>query len=321
MTERTSLPDLAARGPHHVGVRTVEIDDADNAGRRLPIDVWYPAQDGVEERAEHPFGQVHRAAPDAPPASGSFPLVAFSHGNSGLSRQSTFLTTHLASHGFVVTAPDHTGNTFFEMLELDEQQRKAVHFAARKTRPRDLGAAIDVALAGAPGIDPGRIYALGHSYGGWTAFKMPAADERVRAVCGLAPASEPFVGRKAFAPGELPLAVPSLIVAGIEDVLVDLETSVRPLAERMAAPTRLLGIEATDHFHFCDGVPLLHGIHEKNVRRDQPRPTKPLAELLPEQRIQRILCGVVTAFFVSVEDAGPDPRDLADFDRAIRVLA
>jgi len=320
MAHRTSLKNLAERGPCPVGVLTVEIDDDANAGRRVPVDVWYPAQHAGAERAEHPFGQVHRAAPDAPPATGRFPLVAFSHGNSGSRRQSTFLTTHLASHGFVVTAPDHTGNTFFEMLELDEAQRKTVHFEARHNRPRDLGAAIDLALARVPSSDPGRIYALGHSYGGWTAFKMPAADARVRAVCGLAPASEPFVGRKAFAPGELPLAVPSLIVAGIEDVLVDLETSVRPLAGRLAAPTRLVAIEATDHFHFCDGVPLLHGMHEKNVRPDQPRPTQPLAELLPEERIHRILCGLVTAFFASVERAEPDPESLADFDRAIRVL-
>ena len=321
MAERTPLEDLAERGPHAVGVRTVEIDDGEKAGRRLPIDLWYPALPGAEEAAEHPFGQPHRAAPDAPAARGTFPLVAFSHGNSGLRRQSTFLTTHLASHGFVVSAPDHIGNTFFEMLDLGEEQRKAAHFEARRNRPRDLAAAIDVALAERPGIDPGRIYTLGHSYGGWTAFKMPAADARVRAVCGLAPASEPFVGRKAFAPGELPLAVPSLIVAGIEDVLVDLETSVRPLAERLAAPTRLLGVEATDHFHFCDGVPLLHGIHEKNPRPDQPRSTRPLAELLPEPRIHRILCAVVTAFFASLEGTEPDPRQLCDFDRAVRVLA
>ncbi len=46
-----------------------------------------------------------------PPAAGDFPLVIYSHGNGGLRYVSAFLTEHLASHGFVVMAPDHTGNT------------------------------------------------------------------------------------------------------------------------------------------------------------------------------------------------------------------
>jgi len=33
----------ARRGPHPVGLQHFEIDDPDEPGRRLPIDVWYPA--------------------------------------------------------------------------------------------------------------------------------------------------------------------------------------------------------------------------------------------------------------------------------------
>lgn len=317
-----------------MGVRSFELADAE---RGLVCDVWYPALDSGRGRdlsedaaAEHPFGRPHAALPDAPCAGGPFPLVAFSHGNSGLRRQSTFLTTHLASHGFVVAAPDHRGNTFFDLLELDEEARRERHLVVRRERPRDLERTIDAALErdGLPRIDAQRIGAVGHSFGGWTAFKMPARDKRVRAVCGLAPASEPFVGRKAFEPGELPLpdGTPSLIVAGIDDVLVDLETSVRPLAGRLGPPTRLVGVEGADHFHFCDGVELLHGAHEQNPRENQPRPTRPYAELLPEARIHALLCGLVTCFFeaafqVDEATAGLQPEALAALDRAARVLA
>jgi len=314
--------DFSARGPHPVGVATLMVPDPENPGRVLPTDVWYPADESARGRdagADHPFGQSHAAAAGAGPAAGEFPLLAFSHGNSGLRRQSTFLTTHLASWGFVVVAPDHVGNTFPEMLLLDAEQRKSVHLDARRNRPGDLAAAIDAVGRGGeglPAVRTGRVGVLGHSFGGWTAMKMPALDERVEAVCGLAPASEPFVGRKAFEPGELPFARPvrTLIVAGRDDVLVDLETSVLPLHARLGEPRALLAVDGMDHFHFCDGIELLHGNHLRTPREGLPRPVKPLDELMEEARAHRILRTLVTAFFREAL------RDPAALDPAVRVL-
>jgi predicted dienelactone hydrolase len=269
---------------------------------------------------------VHQDA--IPAEAGPFPLVAFSHGNSGLRRQSTFLTTHLASWGIAVCAPDHSGNTFFEMIQIqDEEERKRVHFQARRNRPADLAAVIERVLAGSPAwpaVDAKRLGVMGHSYGGWTSMKMPRRDARVRAVCGLAPASEPFVGRKAFEPGEIPFEreLPVLIVAGVDDVLVDLDTSVKPLFDRMKEPRALLAVEGSDHFHFCDGVEILHGFHQANPRDRQPRPTKAYAEELPEERIHRILRALVTYFFCTALSGERDPfaaltrEALADLDPA-----
>src|ERR1700730_14049910 len=45
---------------------------------------------------------------------GSQPLILFSHTSNGHRRQSSFLCTHLASHGYVVACVDHTGNTIAE---------------------------------------------------------------------------------------------------------------------------------------------------------------------------------------------------------------
>ena len=297
-----ALLDVAQRGPHPVGVRTEVLTDPSDPARSLATDLWYPALPTTgEPDADHPFGPRHAATIDAVAIDASCPLVVFSHGNGGLRRQSTFLTTHLASWGIAVVAPDHTGNTFFDTLHFkDDDERIAAHKRAREQRPRDALCAIAAALDGrfepGPTIDGSRIGALGHSFGGWTASKLPALEARIQALCLLAPASEPFVGRAAYAPGELPFDrdVGTLIVAGTDDVLVDLETSVRPLMRRLGAPTALVGIDGADHYHFCDGIPVLHGQHEANPRPNQPRPTRPYDDLLSETRCHRALRGLVT---------------------------
>lgn len=329
-----TLLEHAERGPHPVGVVEVAVPSPGREApeRVLPVEVWYPAAEPRSGTpAVHPLNRPHDARSGAAPADGAFPLVAFSHGNSGLRHQSTFLTTHLASWGFVVAAPDHAGNTFFEMVRIQsEDERKRVHFEARHNRPADLAVVIACATSGDRRwavVDDSRIGVAGHSYGGWTAFKMPAREPRVRAVLGLAPASEPFVGRKAFEPDELPFAddVATMIIAGIDDVLVDLETSVRPLFERLGAPSALLGIEQADHFHFCDGVELLHGMHLKNVRPNQPRATKPYEEQMPEARMHRAVRASTLHFFWNTllenGEMRLDADSLASVDPAIRLLA
>ncbi len=312
--------DCIVPGPHRVGVVTLELADARVQGRKFPLDVWYPVDParldpdvvpGNEQPMADPYGPGHL---DAPPARGPFPLIAFSHGNGGVRRQSTFLTTHLASFGFVVVSPDHVGNTLFDAPAQSPKARRQRHREVRGNRPRDLEAAIATALTPDPrwpAVDAGRIGVLGHSFGGWTALKMPLRDPRIRAVCGLAPTSEPFVGRHAFEPGELPFErpIPTLLVAGIDDVLVDLETSVRPLFERLAPPTALVGVERLDHFHFCNGIEFLHGRHYQNPRENQPRPTRPYPEQLDEARTHRVLRGVVTAFLLAALQAEADPLE------------
>ena len=319
--------EAAARGPHRVGVATLELADPHDPSRSLPTDIWYPTAPDAPacDPADHPFAQPHHAERDAQPASGPLPFALFSHGNSGLRRQSTFLTTHLASWGVVVAAPDHSGNTTFEMAALSEpDDLRRAHLDARRNRPRDLAAVLDAVAAGDarwPRVDASRVAAIGHSYGGWTAFKMPRIDERVQAICALAPASEAFVGRRAFESGELPLpeSVSSLIIAGLCDVRVELDSSVLPLYERLAAPRCALGIGESDHYHFCDGIELLHTLHERRVDPKQKQATRPYANLLPEANAHRILCGVVTAFLTAFYAGEKDPTSLLG-DAALREL-
>lgn len=312
--------DFAQRGPHAVGVLQTFFDAPDPSAspsegpnrsketRRLPAEIWYPAAPGqaVTHNAQHPLGLPHLATPGLKPAQDLRPLIAFSHGNSGLRQQSTFLTTHLASWGFVVVAPDHVGNTFSETLALEnDEERKAAHLIARATRPTDLIAPIRGLLddgdhaTDLPPLDPQRLGALGHSFGGWTAIKASALEPRIRALCCLAPASEPFVGRKAFDAGELPLRedLEAYILAAGDDVLVDLETSIEPLYERLGPHAKLQVLGGLDHFHFCDGIEMLHRMHLNNPRDRQHRPTKPLDALRGEPETHTLLQTRVTRFF------------------------
>ena len=304
--------DPSQRGPHPVGViqtRIASTDDPIDPRRVLPTEIWYPAQAGVRERDDgvHPLGLPHRATTDLTPlADTTLPLVVFSHGNSGLRQQSTFLMTHLASHGFVVAAPDHVGNTFDEMLALEtEEQRKEVHLRARSQRPSDIARVIAALVDDRieadrrPAIDPDRIGVAGHSYGGWTALKVPARDPRVRSVCCLAPAAEPFVGRRAFDEGELPLPadVAALVLAAEDDVLVDRRETIEPLFARLGDHARIDWLDRADHFHFCDGIELLHKVHENTPRPNLPRPPRPVAELRRETETHAWLNERVARFF------------------------
>lgn len=308
-----------APGRFDVGVVHTVVPRSDSPGRLLPTEIWYPAHPATAnparstENAPHPLGLPHDAVSDLPPIAGPCPLIVFSHGNSGYRQQSTFLMTQLARAGFVVAAPDHVGNTFPEMLALtNDESRRALHREIRRHRPADLHAVVRTLLDRSaetstqstlpplPDLDPARVGSLGHSFGGWTALKLPALDRRVQAVCSLAPVSEPFVGRSAFAQDELPLPEPvrALVVAARDDVLVDLETNLRPLFERLGPGASLEILDRADHFHFCDGIELLHRMHLNSPREGQRRPTRPFSELRGELETQTLLAEWVATFFL-----------------------
>ncbi len=163
-------------GPFGVGARTLIWFDARE--KLLTAEVWYPAQvepgsEGDDYGLVSRTGIAHRDA-DGDLRGAPWPLIAFSHGFGGVRYQSTFLTEHLASHGFVVVAVDHPRNTLFD---LDEEAGAQV----ASERPADVSASVDrvyeLASEGWFGlgglVDPEAGYGmLGHSFGGWTAVTV-----------------------------------------------------------------------------------------------------------------------------------------------------
>lgn len=197
---RATEAAYAEAGPYSVGVTTLPL-----LGDRQ-VEVWYPADAGAEGDAtpdtyflkdflgagfqsllpadvNPPF--VTDAFRLIPAAEGRFPLVLFSHGASSYRLQSSFLTTHLASWGFVVLSPD--------FLERGLQNLGGTPPATPRSNIAVLEATIDVAksldteagglLEGR--IDTSRVFPVGHSAGGGASTQLAGARADVPAWISL----------------------------------------------------------------------------------------------------------------------------------------
>jgi predicted dienelactone hydrolase len=298
--------DPFVRGPFPVGVRTGQAIDITRQGRSLPFELWYPAaapyagHDGTASTQDTftvlpgspPLRQAAVRNAEAHP--GASPLIAFSHSSGGHRRQSTFLCTHLASHGYVVVAVDHTGNTTLDAAELARRVTAGADTPAqRETRVQewvaarvpDLCCLLDHLLSGAAGegaahIDPHRIGIAGHSFGGWAALALPGADGRIRAVVALAPG-----GSAQPRPGIIPATltfvwgrdVPTLFLVAERDTLMPL-TGMYELLARTPATKQMVIVRHADHFHFCDHV---EQVHERARTRPRTGDTAWMAEAMP----------------------------------------
>ena len=175
---RTYAEELAGFGEFPVGFRELEVTYArpDGDGERtIPYLVWYPASDPGERRVRHPFRNSVVATEDAPPAAGSFPTLAFSHGHLAVAAVATDLCEHLASHGWVVFSPTHVGNT-----TIDGERTADIYYL----RASDVSEAL-THLESEPELGPlvGSPKAVsGHSFGGYTALTLAGASLDVDAI-------------------------------------------------------------------------------------------------------------------------------------------
>jgi predicted dienelactone hydrolase len=246
--------DPTTFGPYPVGVVTVELTDASRE-RTLPVEIWYPAD--LDAGAGTPnvydlgsIGELATAAMrDAAPATGNFPLVLFSHGFGGIRFQSFFMTEHLASHGYVVAAPDHVGNTITDLGSLGDEEAIA---QSAIDRPLDLVFVLERLLAGEAGvdvlIDPARIATSGHSFGGWTSLETARQDDRIAAVFSLAPGF-----RETSTPADVAeIGRPIALFGGSEDGTTPFDTDQQPAYEAAAPPKLLVEVMGAGHLDFSD---------------------------------------------------------------------
>lgn len=187
-------------GPLDVGVMTVEIEP----GRQM--EVWYPADhDGVAGHTPEAYHIRDFVAPalrallsptvdpifdtvayrDVPATSGpARPLVLFSHGFMGFRLQSTELTTHLASWGFVVISPDYfergLQSFFGENLPPSRSTDAVTRLAMTKAVELDTSGP----LAG--DIDTTRLFPVGHSAGGSQSTQLAGTRTDVQSWISLA---------------------------------------------------------------------------------------------------------------------------------------
>lgn len=327
--------DPFARGQYPVGVRTVELSDPARAHRALPVEVWYPAASRHHGRDLAPDSQdcfaifgLHRvrqsAVRDADAAGLPAPLLIFSHGLAGHRRQSTFLCTHLASHGYVVAAPDHGGSTLADLIALAMRIGHGVVPAEAEAEllshaldcPRDVQFLLGALRA--QGVVPLTDFAgvLGHSFGGFTALAT-GGDARVHAVAALAPAGGAGPLGSPVLTRALPLDWPAGRVATL--VLALERDSVLPLAgiealyHRTPEPARMFVLPGGDHMHLCDRAASSHEFFRRvppvGIFAELLHRMPPFAELASEAHGYAFANGLCLAHFDAALCSVPDADD------------
>lgn len=207
---RPDAPELAARGPFHVGVRGFTITNPDQLdvvhmsttsphptyNRPLGLQVWYPAMkrdtrpelttyhdtlgSGPGSAATRPLtpftfqGRALRGAP-ADRKRGPYPLLIVSHGYPGSDVLLTNITENLASKGYVVVAINHTDSTHTDATVFASTLRNRIlddNFVLR-TMAHLGGRRSGSFLAGM--VDADKTAILGYSMGGYGALVAAGA--------------------------------------------------------------------------------------------------------------------------------------------------
>ncbi len=157
--------------------------------RALRVMIWYPAAADAREEPQwsepriFPFFSAGSAAQDAVPAAGPRrPLILLSHGFGGTASGLAWLGTALAMHGFIAVAVNHPGNNALEDYTVDGSSLfwlRAVDVSAV------ISAMLDDKTFGSQ-INPARIGAAGHSFGGYTVIAVAGGitdPEQLEAFC------------------------------------------------------------------------------------------------------------------------------------------
>ena len=279
------VADFAVPGPYTPGTFSETL--VGSTGVSLKFQVWFPSQDQGSAKVNYDSLYAGDAFTDvSADCSVARPVLIFSHGFMGIRWQSPFLVEHLASHGYIVAAPDHTANTF-----LDNDDSRFLEVVER--RPQDLADVFDwlVEPNNAAGseltgcLDPEAGYAVsGHSFGGYTALAAAGAivddyftsaqhdysDPRVWASMPLAP----WDADGAINDGASAIEVPVMVLTGDRDTTTDLDM-VTGLYDPITAEPRYLGrFVRGGHFSFspmaCDfGIEIDNGCGTDDLDLDE----------------------------------------------------
>lgn len=288
-----TIVDPSAPGAWAVGTDETRITGS--WGVELSVQTWFPRADDPRTDGQGAAAVYDDMVTDPAAFSGGMadcssprPVVVFSHGNQGVRWQSFYLADHLASHGVVVVAPDHAGNTFFDY---DGDRMPELVFR----RPVDVADAFDALVArGADATDPlygcvdpdGGYAVMGHSFGGYTTLAVAGAvidvdavaavcaaeggwlcddvatwaaehpdeavfdqsDPRARVAVALAPA-----GYEVLNAGLGDIAIPTMIQAGDLDATTPWETTVGPIWEALQVDPRAAAhLDGAGHYSFSD---------------------------------------------------------------------
>ncbi|WP_242577836.1 alpha/beta hydrolase [Chroococcus sp. FPU101] len=154
----STLPDLRKLGQYEVKKEVWQLTDS-SRNRSFYVDVYIP------QRKD----------------SGRIPVIVLSHGLSSRPEDYAVGLKHLASHGYLVAAPQHIGSDAIYLQEMLQGYHQNI-FALDEffNRPKDISYVIDELQRRNPPefndrLDLQNIGAAGHSFGGYTVLGLAGA--------------------------------------------------------------------------------------------------------------------------------------------------
>lgn len=197
LSTEEQIAQLSVKGPHYVGYFTENITyqvPVRGDMRTLKLAWWYPTANNHGSAVPYGGSSPTRFAQqnvDVLADLHQAPVLIFSHGNGGIAEQSFFLTEYFASHGWIVLAVEHTGNTLSNMTE--------EMYWLFELRPYDISAALDH-LAELPSehllaqkVSTSHWALSGHSFGGYTTLAIGGAGyaiDDIIQICEDPPANQ-----------------------------------------------------------------------------------------------------------------------------------
>ena len=309
------VPELPVpTGPEPIGTVSLAIVDSEREeiygpapgpGRSIMAQVWYPALttgdsdpipwsedwDVVAPKVSNLMGYpgwflshtgytLSNASSAVPIATGTFPVVVYSHGWTGFRTNAVYQIESLVSNGFIVVAIDHTyvaATTRFpddevvsydpaalaDPTEVGEEAFVESTETLLGVLTDDIVTVVNALEAGPNGpfgdlassFDTTRLGVYGNEAGGGAAITFCLEDERCDAVLGLDPWVEPIPDR-ALA---ISATRPSLYRRSDDWQGSDNDAILRGIAERSTATTYWVGVDGTTETDFLS-MPLLSPI-------------------------------------------------------------
>lgn len=235
-----------------------------------------------------------------------WPLLIFSHGFGGCAKQSQFLTSYLADHGYIVIAPDHDDSNCDRFAQGGLRSTLQAMRPGKSMRPEkpfrtpevwtdktEADRRDDVLFALSSMLDDrqyknyvdlDKVGLIGHSLGGYTVLGLAGAwpswkDKRFKAVLALSPFAEPYVLGRALSR----INIPVMYQGGTKDD--DLTPIIKKRGyEQTKAPKYYIELDGAGHFAWTQLDTDYQGIinetalqfFDKYVKGDKA------AEILPE---------------------------------------
>jgi acetyl esterase/lipase len=308
------VPELPVPpGPEPIGTVSLEIVDAEReetygppGSRRLMAQVWYPSLATGETAEPIPWSEdwdivapavsnlmgfpgwflshtgytMSHAARSTEVATGTFPVVLYSHGWTGFRTNAVYQIESLVSNGFIVVAIDHTylaATTRFpdgdvvpyrpdalpDVAEVGEEAAVEATEDLLGVFTDDIATVVNALEAGPNGpfgelassFDTTRLGVYGNEAGGGAAIAFCLEDERCDAVMGLDPWVEPIPDQTLA----ISATRPSLYMRSDDWRQTENDAILRGIAERSTSTTHWIGVDGSAETDFLN-MPLVSPI-------------------------------------------------------------